>query len=162
MAKSIFLKPFELIELNKISDESLVEDYYLFGTAAITTKHIRDFDLVSFVKNMVHLLKILKKEGLSQYVHTTLSYIFTAGDVKDEDGFRDAIRSGLSNDDEEIVMTLAEKYLQKGELKGKLETAHKIALKLFNCGMSATQVAETTELSLEEVQKLKSTIKIVA
>lgn len=63
-------------------------------------------------------------------------------------------------------MTLAEKYRQKGKLEGKLEgelkALHKMALKFLNRGMSADQVAEMTELSLEEVQKLKSTIKIVA
>ena len=117
LAKSVFLRPFELIDLNKISDEFLAEDYYLFGTAAITTKHIRDFDLVSFVKSMVHLLKRLKKEGLSQYVHTTLSYIFTAGDVKDEEGFRDIIRSGLSNDDEGDSYDISRKIPPKRHLR---------------------------------------------
>lgn len=162
LAKSVFLRPFELIDLTKLSDETLREDYYWFGAAALTTKHIRDSDLAGFVKSMVHLLKRLKKEGLAHYVHTTLSYLFTAGDVKDEEGFRDVIRSGLSNDDEEIVMTLAEKYLQKGELRGELKTLHKMALKFLNRGMNADQVAEMTELPLKEIQKLKNTIKIVA
>jgi len=63
---------------------------------------------------------------------------------------------------QEVVMTLAEKYRQKGKLEGKLEAFHKMALKFLNRGMSADQVAEMTELPLDEIQRLKSTIKIVA
>ncbi len=55
---------------------------------------------------MVDLLERLKNEDFDNYVHITLSYIFKAGDVKDEDGFRKVIRSNLSNDDKEIVMIL--------------------------------------------------------
>lgn len=166
LAKSIFLRPFELVDINKMPDKTLREIYYWFGAAALTAKHIRDSDLVSLLKSMVDLLERLKKEGFDDYVHITLSYIFKAGDVKDEEGFRKVIRSELSSEDEEVVMTLAEKYRQKGKLEGKLEgelkALHKMALKFLNRGMSADQVAEMTELSLEEVQKLKSTIKIVA
>ncbi len=79
LAKSTLFGPYQLIDLNKIPDETLREAYYWFGAAALTAKHIRDFDLVSLVKNMVNLLERLKKEGLDNYVHLTLSYMFTAG-----------------------------------------------------------------------------------
>lgn len=169
LARSTLLSPYQLIDLNKIPDETLREAYYWFGAAALTAKHIRDFDLVSLVKNMIDLLERLKKNGLDNYVHLTLSYIFIAGEVKDEEGFRNVIRSGLSSDDEEIVMTLAEKYrqkgyqeamviaeqyLQKGKLEGKLEALHETALNLFSFGMSAEQVVQATKLPLEEVQDL--------
>lgn len=61
LARSIFLSPYPLIDLHKIPDETLREVYYLFGAAALTAKHIRDFDLVSLLKNMLDLLKRLKK-----------------------------------------------------------------------------------------------------
>lgn len=169
LAKSVFLTPYELIDLNKISDETLREAYYWFGAAALTAKHIRNFDLVSLVDNMIDLLKRLKNNGLDDYVYLTLSYIFIAGEVKDEEGFRNIIRSGLSSNDEEIVMTLAEKYrqkglqegmviaeqyLQKGKLEGELKALHATALNLFNFGMNAEQVAQATTLPLQEVQDL--------
>lgn len=158
LAKSTFLNPYQLIDLNKIPDETLREAYYWFGAAALTAKHIRDFDLVSLVESMIDLLLRLKDEGLDNYVHVTLSYIFKAGEVKDEEAFRDVIRSGLSSNDEEIVMTLAEKYRQKGkvegEIKGEIKALRKTALNLFKFGMTKEQVAQATTLSLQEVQDL--------
>jgi len=165
LAKSTFLNPYQLIDLNKIPDETLREAYYWFGAAALTAKHIRDFDLVSLVESMIDLFLRLKDEGLDNYVHVTLSYIFKAGEVKDEEAFRDVIRSGLSSNDEEIVMTLAEKYRQKGEIKGRLEgrleALHETALNFLKLGISKEQVAQATKLSLQEVQDLlqKNTTK---
>lgn len=169
LARSIFLTPYQLIDLNKIPDETLKEAYYWFGAAALTAKHIRDFDLVPLIKSMIELLERLKKEGLDDYVHLTLSYMFTTGEVRDKEEFRDIIRSGLSERDEEIVMTLAEQYrqigyqeamvlveqhVQKGKLEGKLEALHETVLNLLKFGMDAEQVAEATKLPLKEVQGL--------
>jgi len=154
LAKSTFLSPYQLIDLNKISDETLREAYYWFGAAALTAKHIRDFDLVSLVKSMIDLFLRLKDEGLDNYVHVTLSYIFDAGEVKDEEAFRDILQSGLSSDDKEKIMTLAEIFLQKGKVEGKLEALHETALNLFKLGMNKEQVAQATTLSLQEVQDI--------
>jgi hypothetical protein len=74
--------------------------------ASHNAPNIRDSDLVDLLKSMVDLFERLKNEDFDNYVHITLSYIFKAGDVKDEDGFRKVIRSNLSNDDKEIVMIL--------------------------------------------------------
>ena len=63
-------------------------------------------------------------------------------------------------------MTLAEKYHQKGilegeikgEVRGRLEASHEIARNLFNCGMNAELIAQTTNLPLQEIQQLKNTL----
>jgi predicted transposase/invertase (TIGR01784 family) len=43
----------------------------------------------------------------------------------------------------------------KGEARGKAETARKIALNLLGIGMSLEQVAQVTELSIEQVRVLQ-------
>lgn len=139
-----------MIDLNSIPDETLREAYYWFGAAALTAKHIRDFDLVSLLKNMVDLLKRLKDNGLEDYVYITLSYVFTEGEIKDRESFRDVIRSGLSSKDEERVMTLAEQYRQEG----KIETLHETAISFLKLGVSIEQVSQATKLPLQEVQDL--------
>lgn len=158
LAKSTFFSPTQLIDLNKIPDKTLREAYYWFGAAALTAKHIRNFDLVSLVKSMVDLLERLKEDGLNSYVYLTLSYMFIEGEIKDEEAFRDVIRSGLSSNDEETVMTLAEKYRQKGKvegkLEGKLEALHETALNFLKLGISVEQIVEATKLPLEVVENL--------
>ena len=177
LARSIFLSPYQLIDLHKIPDETLREAYYWFGAAALTAKHIRNADLVSLIKSMINLLERLKNEGLDSYVFITLSYVFEAGKVTDEEAYREIIRSDLSDGEKEKVMTLAEIFRQKGyqeakeeamvfaeqyrqkgkvegKLEGKLEALHATALNLFKIGMTIEQVSEATELSREEVQDL--------
>lgn len=47
----------------------------------------------------------------------------------------------------------------KGEAKGKAETTRKLALNLLRIGMSLEQIAQVTELSLEQVQVLQEEIQ---
>jgi predicted transposase/invertase (TIGR01784 family) len=51
------------------------------------------------------------------------------------------------------------KGIAKGEAKGKAETARKVALNLLGIGMSLEQVAQVTELSIEQVRVLQQEIK---
>ena len=44
---------------------------------------------------------------------------------------------------------------QEGEAKGKAETTRLFALKLLRIGMSLQQIAEVTELSLQQIQALQ-------
>lgn len=47
----------------------------------------------------------------------------------------------------------------KGEAKGKAEKARNVAVNLLKIGMNLEQIAEVTELSLEEVQALQKQIQ---
>lgn len=51
-----------------------------------------------------------------------------------------------------------QEILQEGEAKGKAETTRKLALNLLRIGMSLEQIAQVTELSLEQVQALQREI----
>lgn len=173
LAKSVFLNPYQLIDLHKISDKKLRETYILFGVAAFVAKHIRKADSVLLLKNVIPSLQWLRNNGHEGYVHLTLTYISKAGEVKNEDAFREVIKSGLSAEDEENVMTLTEKYRQKGlaegmtlaekhrqegelkgRLEGKLKALQETALNLFKLGMGIEQVAQATTLPVQQVQDL--------
>ena len=47
---------------------------------------------------------------------------------------------------------------QKGNLKGKLEGKRDVALKMLDMGLDLNTVAKVTDLSLEELEKLKRDI----
>lgn len=47
----------------------------------------------------------------------------------------------------------------EGEAKGKAEATRKFALKLLRTGMNLQQIAEVTELSLEQIQALQKEIQ---
>jgi predicted transposase/invertase (TIGR01784 family) len=46
--------------------------------------------------------------------------------------------------------------LEEGEIKGEIKNAQKVALKLLQKGMAITEVAEVTELSIEQLQALQA------
>ena len=68
---------------------------------------------------------------------------FTDAELRAYDKFWDAVR---------VEKTLQHDSYQEGRSQEKIETAHR----LLAMGLSAQQVAEATELSLEEVRKMKS------
>jgi len=47
----------------------------------------------------------------------------------------------------------------EGEAKGKAETTRKLALNLLRIGMSLEQIAQVTELSIEQIQVLQEEIQ---
>ncbi|MFM7407335.1 MAG: DUF2887 domain-containing protein [Cuspidothrix sp.] len=49
--------------------------------------------------------------------------------------------------------------LEEGKAEGEVEATRKLALKLLGIGMSLEQIAEVTELSLEQVQALQKQIE---
>jgi predicted transposase/invertase (TIGR01784 family) len=57
---------------------------------------------------------------------------------------------------QEILEEGEAKGKAEGKVEGKAETTRKLALNLLRIGMNLEQIAEVTELSLEEVQALQS------
>ena len=52
-----------------------------------------------------------------------------------------------------------QQILEEGEAKGEAETTRKLALNLLRIGMSLEQIAQVTELSIEQVQVLQEEIQ---
>jgi predicted transposase/invertase (TIGR01784 family) len=54
-----------------------------------------------------------------------------------------------------VYQEAVEEGKQEGEAKGKTETTRLFALKLLRIGMSLEQIAEITELPLQQIQALQ-------
>ncbi|OJW50303.1 MAG: hypothetical protein BGO67_00015 [Alphaproteobacteria bacterium 41-28] len=167
-ARSVFLKPYHLVDLTKVPDETLRE-FYWFGAAALITKHIYDPDILPIFKTVLELLRRIEKEGDFDYIYLTLSYVVEAGEVKDRTKFEETIQSTLSETNEEKkIMTLAEIWMKEGYEKGKekgieqgMEKGIKkgklaVAKILLTKGMDRKTVSDTTGLSLDELEKIFS------
>jgi predicted transposase/invertase (TIGR01784 family) len=82
-----------------------------------------------------------------------------AGLVLKKDVIRKILRSEIMRESviyQEILEEGEAKGEAKGKAEGKAETTRKLALNLLRIGMNLEQIAEVTELSLEEVQALQS------
>ncbi|BAZ88336.1 Rpn family recombination-promoting nuclease/putative transposase [Dolichospermum compactum] len=78
-----------------------------------------------------------------------------AGLVLKKDVIRKILRSEIMRESV-IYQEILEEGEAKGKAEGKAETTRKLALNLLRIGMNLEQIAEVTELSLEEVQTLQS------
>jgi len=85
-----------------------------------------------------------------------------AGLVLKKDVIRKIFRSEIMRESviyQEILEEGEAKGKAEGEAKGKAETTRKLTLNLLRIGMSLEQIAQVTELSIEEIQVLQEELQ---
>jgi predicted transposase/invertase (TIGR01784 family) len=160
LAQDIFWKPYQLIDYSQIPDEKLRQSL-MYGVLARVMKHIYEKDIVQFLKSIIGDLKDLENSGESDYIYTILTYLAKAGEIRDPEEFREIIKLGLSNIDEEKIMTFVEHYRQQGEQVGFNKAAHAVvlAIELLKQGLRVEQVAQQTNLPIETIENLKQNLR---
>jgi predicted transposase/invertase (TIGR01784 family) len=109
LAKSIFLKPFHLINLNAIQDEKLLESL-LAGTMSYAMKHIRD--IVGCSDVLIERFQILEQDEDNRRILTyILSYIiYQSKDAEQRADFVKLLQQKLSPQLGEQMKTLADGF----------------------------------------------------
>ena len=77
-----------------------------------------------------------------------------AGLVLKKDVIKKIFRSEIMRES-----VIYQQILEEGEAKGKAETTRKLTLNLLRIGMSLEQIAQVTELSIEQIQVLQEEIQ---
>jgi len=153
LAREIMGRPYKLVDLTQASDEEL-KKYFWFGAAALIAKHIKDPDIMPTFKVAIDLFRKIEslgeKQYIEDYIYVTLSYIVEAADIKDKEAFIETIRKGLTEIDEDKIMTLAEQWKQEGRQAERLEVARSMLQK----GLDAQVIMEVTGLSEADISKL--------
>lgn len=161
LAREIMGKPTQLIDLAKASDEEL-KKYFWFGAAALISKHIKDPDILPTLKVAIDLFRKIEnlgdKQYIEEYIYVSLSYIVEAAEIKDKEAFMETIKKGLTEIDEDKIMTLAEQWkqegLQQGLEKGRAEGKTEIVCSMLQKGIDASIIMEVTGFSLEKIKQL--------
>lgn len=153
-----FLKPFQLIDLNRITDEELQKQPW-WGALALTLKHIYARNMAPYLQLILDLLKLIQElENGKKYAEGIIFYILDRGEIDKED-FLEKIQTQLSPEIGEDVMTVAEQLRQEGIQQGIRQGIQQdriiMAARLISRGVDESLIAETTELSLEQIRKLK-------
>ena len=153
LAREIMGRPYKIVDLTQASDEEL-KKYFWFGAAALIAKHIKDPDILPTLKVAIDLFRKIEslgeKQYIEDYIYVTLSYIVEAADIKDKEAFIETIRKGLTEIDEDKIMTLAEQWKQEGRQAERLEVARSMLQK----GLDAQVIMEVTGLSEADISKL--------
>ena len=120
-----FLRPFDLIDLNTIDDETMKQKTWS-GIMEFVMKHIFARDMLPFLRDILPLFKIVDQKQGRDFLGLVLQYALERAELSDESAFYELINTHISDEVGERVMTLAEKLVYRGKLEGKLEEKFKL------------------------------------
>lgn len=170
LVDAYFLKPFILIDLNRMEDVDLKQHVWS-GSMLLTLKHIFKRDMLPYIYAIIELLKQIESSGRGT-VETVLTYILDKGEL-DKKSFVELVKKEFSSDIGEKIMTISEQFreegkkigikigiekgIEKGVEKGKIEVAkHLLAEKA-----ELRFIQRVTGLSLVKIQELQEAITAI-
>jgi hypothetical protein len=125
LAQEIFLKPFQLIDVNQALDDKSKTQLWS-SVMELCLKHTYERDILPiFHQNMIYLLRSLlpEKEG-KNFIEDTITYLVSTAEISDLRRFIKLIQENLTLELGEKTMTLLEQATQKGYQKGRQEGHH--------------------------------------
>jgi len=140
------------INLSATSDEVLLTHQGI-GEIEIFLKHIIKQDY----KNRVNFLSPGLQNCNDRWREILLKYLACITEFS-EDEFTHIVES-CAPKSKGVVMTLAERWIEKGIEKGITEGQKRVALKMLKDGMEERIIARLTDLSAKDVSQLKKSIQ---
>ncbi len=142
-----------LVDITITPDDEIMQ-HRRIAILELLQKHIRQRDLMLLLEQLVTLIDEGYTSG-SQLV-AMQNYMLQRGHTEQADLFYGVLRDRETGG--ESMMTLAqwfeEKGIEKGIQQGRQEERQEFALRLLSKGMSREDVAEMTNLSLAEIDKV--------
>ena len=152
-----FLKPFQLIDLNQISD-NLLQKTLWSGVMTLTLKHIFERDMLPFLKGILSLLKKAEDAQGQDFIGIVLQYILSRAELSDKNVFFELVNTHISEQAGEKIMTIAEQLRREGELRGELRGKQEgkldVAQEMLAQGLNLDLIAKVTHLPLEKIKAL--------
>ena len=171
LVERYFLKPFQLIDLGKVDDDTLKQHQWA-GVMQFALKHIYDRDILLYFRDMAKILHQICLSNGHDYTAVVLQYILERGELSNKEAFFHIIDTEISHDIGEKIMSLAEQLREEGELRGRLEGELRgrlegelrgalnkeieIAKRMLDEGVEVVFIAKITGLSLDKVKSLKN------
>jgi predicted transposase/invertase (TIGR01784 family) len=158
VVEKYFLKPFHLIDLGQIEDETLKRHAWA-GVMELALKHIFARDIMPYLYDMAEILHHIDRSGGGDYVSVILQYLLERGELKNKQAFFELINVKISPEVGDKVMTLAEQLKEEGRLQGKLEGKTEgiveIAESLLAEKVELAFIQKITGLSLAKLKEIQ-------
>ena len=154
LARQIYGSDFPLVDVTVIPDHEIMA-HRRMAALELLQKHIRLRDMSDLLEHLVTLLS--SGYTTNDQLVVLMNYIVQAGETADPESFiRElAVRSPQQK---EILMTIAEKFEQKGVEKGlkegRKEGIQEVARNMLAKGLDIKEVQELTGLDEDEVKNL--------
>ncbi|OJY54836.1 MAG: hypothetical protein BGO90_10405 [Legionella sp. 40-6] len=154
LVERYFLKPFQLIDLGQIDDETLKQHAWS-GVMEFALKHIFARDILPSLKEIASILHHLDNSGGRDFIAIVLQYLLERGELSDREAFFKLIDTQISHEVGEKIMSLAEQLKEEGRIEGELNKEREIAKRMLDEGAEPTFVAKVTGLSLDKIKMLQ-------
>lgn len=145
-----FLKPFQLIDLGQIDDETLKQHAWS-GVMEFALKHIFARDILPFLRDIADTLHQLDNAGGRDFIAIVLQYLLERGELSDKEAFFKLIDTQISHEVGEKIMSLAEQLKEEG----RIEKEREIAKRMLDEGAEPAFVAKVTGLSLDKIKMMQ-------
>ncbi|MFT3741117.1 MAG: Rpn family recombination-promoting nuclease/putative transposase [Gammaproteobacteria bacterium] len=122
LARETFLKPYQLLDINRTSDDELRKQQ-LFGIVAYALKYRKSVDFKRILDVMLAWIQLLEGQtSLGDYLgEIVLRYIITDSSMNSPDLLLEAMPRYLSPKLQGEVMTIAQQWEEQGRMKGRHE-----------------------------------------
>ena len=129
MARKIFLKPFQLIDLTQLADDDLKKES-LLGIMEMLLKYVFVRDTISLVKGIADLLQQADQMKEVELLRESAQYVFqTSREELSRSEVLNEFKKHLSPLTQKNIMTLAEAWIEEGRQEGRQEGMQKLFLK---------------------------------
>ena len=156
MARSIFTKPFPLIDLTQYDDNDLAK-HRLTAAMELTMKNVRLYRKLIDLKLFKKAIVDLAKKGYAEYIMATGTYLSLTASKTQQEDIMGIITQQLSDENNEKFMTIAEGWkeegLQQGMQQGMQQGANKqrfeIARRMLKAGYASETINRFTDLPID-------------
>lgn len=169
LARRLYSEPFPLVDITTIPDDEIMQ-HRRVAILELLQKHIRQRDLMKMLEDLVTLLSA-EYTTESQLI-TLVNYMLLRGHTDQPKIFYRELGRRLPK--EKTMGTVAEwleeqgilkgleqgiqqgmqQGIQHGMLQGESNATHRVATRMLKSGMSPEFVAEMTDLTREEIDKI--------
>jgi predicted transposase/invertase (TIGR01784 family) len=165
LVEQYFLKPFTLIDLSKIEDEALKQKAWA-SVLDLTLKHIRAKDMLPYLKDIFGQFRYIEHSADGKRVISiVIKYVLDRGRIADKAPILDLIRTELSPEVGDEMMTVAEQLrqegwqegvehgVQQGLLEGAENAKRRMVARLSKKIKNLEEIADIAELPVEIVRE---------
>lgn len=181
LAREVFLTPFKLVDVAKLSDDDIRKHKWA-GLMELSLKRAKHLQFEAWIQFVNERLEAIKVDVHDNIVHIMLQYGFRKYENAEcsPKNYLDTVKLTLAPRYEENIMTIEEALKQvfkaeaqeegraiglaegraEGLTQGRAEAiSHTLhALELIKSGISIAEISKRTELSHEDIEKLRQTI----
>lgn len=162
LAERLFNIPYQLIELNRFTDQEIIEKHKIINLLEYVQKNIYIKDFFVHNSNLEYLFTTTE---ILEYKQAIIRYLCRAANISDnkQQGFYEQLRSYYKNlSGENIMGTLAQHFINQGITqgitqgisKGKQQSIKYIICKMLKAKLDLKKIIEFTGIGSEELQKI--------